>query len=155
MEPIQWTTDLEIGIDVIDGQHRRIVDYINELQRVTEGSDRRVVARVIDDLIDYTYSHFAFEEALMEEADYDSLPIHRKTHAAFCTRIEDFKQRSQSGEPVAGPLAELLRTWLLRHIMSDDASYAELVRQKMPRIRRQDQGSWLDKAIRRFFTSSG
>jgi hemerythrin len=90
----------------------------------------------------------------MEEADYDSLPIHRKTHEAFCSRIEDFKRRAQSGEAVEGPLAELLRTWLLRHIMSDDTSYAELVRRKMPRIRQQDQGSWLDKTIRRFFANT-
>jgi hemerythrin len=154
MQPIQWSKELEIGIDVIDGQHRRIVDYINELQQVTGDTDRPVVRRVIDDLIDYTYSHFAFEEALMEEADYDSLPIHRKTHEAFCSRIEDFKRRAQSGEAVEGPLAELLRTWLLGHIMSDDTSYAELVRRKMPRIRRQDQGSWLDKTIRRFFANA-
>jgi hemerythrin len=154
MQPIQWSKELEIGIDVIDGQHRRIVDYINELQQVTGDTDRPVVRRVIDDLIDYTYSHFAFEEALMEEADYDSLPIHRKTHEAFCSRIEDFKRRAQSGEAVEGPLAELLRTWLLRHIMSDDTSYAELVRRKMPRIRRQDQGSWLDKTMRRFFANT-
>jgi hemerythrin len=154
MQPIQWRKELEIGIDVIDGQHRRIVDYINELQQVSGDTDRPVVRRVIDDLIDYTYSHFAFEEALMEEAEYDSLPIHRKTHEAFCSRIEDFKRRAQAGEAVEGPLAELLRTWLLRHIMSDDASYAELVRQKMPRIRQQDQGSWLDKTIRRFFANA-
>lgn len=154
MQPIQWSKELEIGIDVIDGQHRRIVDYINELQQVTGDTDRPVVRRVIDDLIDYTYSHFAFEEALMEEADYDSLPIHRRTHEAFCSRIEDFKRRAQSGEAVEGPLAELLRTWLLRHIMSDDTSYAELVRRKMPRIRQQDQGSWLDKTIRRFFANT-
>ena len=154
MQPIEWSSELEIGIDVIDGQHRRIVDYINELQRVTDEENDPVTRRVINDLIDYTYSHFAFEEALMEEADYDSLPIHRKTHEAFCSRIEDFKRRSEAGEAVAQPLGDLLRTWLLRHIMSDDESYAELVKEKMPRIRRQDKGSWLDQSLRRFFGPS-
>ncbi len=151
MSPIEWTSELEIGIDVIDGQHRRIVDYINELQPLTEDADNAVTARVINDLIDYTYSHFAFEEALMEEAGYDSLPIHRKTHEAFCARIEDFKQRAAAGEAVAAPLGDLLRTWLLGHIMSDDTSYADLVKQKMPRIRRQEGGAWIGSAVRRFF----
>jgi len=30
---IEWTNDLNTGIDVIDSQHKRIVDYINELER--------------------------------------------------------------------------------------------------------------------------
>ena len=28
---ITWTPDLSVGIDVIDGQHQRIVEYINML----------------------------------------------------------------------------------------------------------------------------
>lgn len=30
--PITWTTELDTGINVIDQQHRRIVDYINALE---------------------------------------------------------------------------------------------------------------------------
>ena len=151
MPHIDWTPELEIGIDVIDGQHHRIVDYINELGEVADDRDRQTVGRVIGDLIDYTFSHFAFEEALMEEAGYDSLAIHQNTHEAFRRRIDDFKQRFDGGEDVAQPLATLLKTWLIEHIMSDDVSYAGLVREKMPVIRSSDGGSWLGKALRRFF----
>ena len=151
MAHIEWTPELEIGIDVIDGQHHRIVDYINELTDIAAGGERTVVGRVISDLIDYTFSHFAFEEALMEEAGYDSLSIHQNTHEAFRRRIADFKQRFEAGEAVAEPLAELLRTWLVSHIMSDDVSYAGLVREKWPGIRSGDGGNWLGKAIKRFF----
>ena len=151
MPHIEWTPDLEIGIDVIDGQHRRIVDYINILDEVAGEPDRPKVGRVINDLVDYTFSHFAFEEALMEEAGYPSLSIHQGTHDAFRRRVEDFRQRFENGEDVAQPLAGLLQTWLISHIMSDDTSYAGLVREKMPGIHATDGGSWLGKAIRRFF----
>jgi hemerythrin len=151
MPQIQWTSDLEIGIGVIDGQHRRIVDYINALDASDGGTDRATVARVLDDLIDYTYSHFAFEEALMEEAGYEYLSIHQKTHQAFVTRVDGLKQRFNDGEDVAADVAELLRTWLISHIMNDDTSYAPVVREMMPRIEAKDQGSWLGRAVRRFF----
>lgn len=151
MALIEWTDELEIGIKVIDGQHRRIVDYINDLDTYQKTEDREGVSRVFQDLVDYTYSHFAFEEALMEEAGYDALAIHQSTHQAFCGRVDALKQRFVDGEDVAGDLTELLRTWLISHIMSDDTSYSGMVKEKMPRIEDQQNGNWLGNAIKRFF----
>lgn len=31
MSYMKWTSDLELGIEVIDNQHRRIVEYMNDL----------------------------------------------------------------------------------------------------------------------------
>lgn len=67
---ILWTDDLNTGIDVIDRQHRRIVDYINDLELAKAKQDREAVGKVLDELVDYTLSHFAFEESLQEEAGY-------------------------------------------------------------------------------------
>lgn len=151
MAQIEWTRGLEIGIGVIDGQHRRIVDYINTLDDVSQIPDREVVRQVIGDLIDYTFSHFAFEEALMEEAEYEYLTIHQNTHKAFCERIDHFRKRFDDGEEVAEHLAELLRNWLVSHIMSDDESYAAVVKEKLPRIEAKNQGNWLGNTVKRFF----
>lgn len=151
MPQIEWTRELEIGIGVIDGQHRRIVDYINALEAIEGDGAHRTVARVIDDLIDYTYSHFAFEEALMEEAGYEYLSIHQQTHRAFIDRVNELKQRFDNGDDVAADVADLLRTWLISHIKSDDSSYAGIVRERMPGITDKDQGSWLGRTVRKFF----
>ncbi|MDJ0741101.1 MAG: bacteriohemerythrin [Gammaproteobacteria bacterium] len=151
MQSIHWNADLEIGISVIDGQHRRIVDYINALHAIGDRGDRRVVGAVLHDLVDYTYSHFAFEEALMEEADYPLLAVHQETHVAFRDRVDGLQRRFDSGDEVVGELAELLKTWLLGHIAEDDRSYADLVREKLPRIERRQRGGWLGNAVQRFF----
>jgi len=42
-------------------------------------SDKESVRRVLDDLIDYTMSHFAFEESLQEEAGYKYAKPHKKS----------------------------------------------------------------------------
>ena len=65
---VSWTADLSVGIEAIDDQHRRIVDYINELHEASQNDDRNVVGRIIDDLMEYTVSHVSFEEAMMERA---------------------------------------------------------------------------------------
>ncbi|MCB1723520.1 MAG: bacteriohemerythrin [Gammaproteobacteria bacterium] len=151
MPSVEWNPGFEIGIAVIDGQHRRIVDYINTLHDLGPTADRRHVAHVIDDLVDYTYSHFAFEEALMEEAGYVHLAVHCKTHEAFRQRLDDLQGRFNDGDDIAGELGKMLVTWLLRHIASDDISYAPVVRERMPGITQKNDGSWLKQAIGRFF----
>jgi len=65
---IEWTEDLNTGIQVIDSQHHRIVQYINKLYDIQNTHDRKQVEQVLDELVDYTLSHFAFEESLMEAA---------------------------------------------------------------------------------------
>lgn len=151
MSYLVWTDELEIGIGVIDGQHRRIVDYINQLYDSSDCSDRQTVARVIADLVDYTYSHFAFEETLMEEAGYEFLSVHQQTHRAFSNRLGVLKQQFDEGGDVTATLSALLKIWLVEHIMHDDQSYAGHVRERMLRIEAKDQGAWLTDKLRRFF----
>lgn len=84
---IVWEHKLDTGIDVIDAQHRRIVDYINDLEVAKNKGDTKLVHEVIEQLIDYTQSHFGFEEAMMEEAGYTFLKPHKKVHELFISRL--------------------------------------------------------------------
>lgn len=36
----KWDASLSVGLDVIDNQHRRIVEYINELNAAIHDHDR-------------------------------------------------------------------------------------------------------------------
>ena len=63
--PIIWNDTLNTGISVIDSQHRRIVAYINALEEARSAKDRAQVGQIIEQLVDYTQSHFGFEESLM------------------------------------------------------------------------------------------
>ncbi len=151
MPHIEWTDELEIGINVIDGQHRRIVDYINRLYELGDDPDRGQVAEIIELMVDYTLSHFAFEEALMEEAGYQYLHVHQNTHRSFTDRITGLRERFGKGEEVAKDLADLLNAWLLNHIISDDISYASQVKTTMLGIDDQREGNWVSTAVARFF----
>src|SRR5574343_1375967 len=118
MAYLEWSEDLDTGITVIDDQHRRIVAMINQLDDAQRTANKAKVGTVIDELIDYTVSHFAFEEAMLEEAGYVFTKAHKRVHALFIKRVEDYRQRFTSGEDIADELKGLLGRWLFSHIRS-------------------------------------
>ncbi len=145
MAHLVWTSELDIGIEVIDNQHRRIVDYINALYDASLTGDRTQTGMVIEQLIEYTLSHFAFEEELQEQAGYPFVKAHQKVHQLFARRVSEFQQRYELGEDVAEPLLTLLRTWLINHIRRDDADYSELVKTNVLQIQPEKNKSWFKR----------
>jgi len=129
MAYFEWTSDLDTRIPVIDRQHRRIVDYINRLAGAIDAGSRDDVGEVLEELVDYTMTHFAFEEELMEMVDHPYIETHRRTHKLFADKMESYKARFQGGEDVAPELNATLRSWLINHIKHDDGDYAAAVRE--------------------------
>jgi hemerythrin len=126
--PIVWNPSLDTGIEVIDSQHRRIVTYLNALEAAKNTKDPSRIGQIIEQLIDYTQSHFGFEESLMEEAGYRFLKPHQKVHGLFIRRVESFMVRAAKGENIASELHSMLSTWLLNHIAHEDRDYAAAVK---------------------------
>ena len=156
---LTWSDDLSVGVDVIDNQHKRIVEYINELHEARLKRDKNAIAHVIEELVDYTLSHFSFEEAMMEEAHYRFLAPHKKVHELFVRRVSEFQQRFKLGEDfeaVAGDMQNTLITWLMNHIKREDMDYGATVRtflgdeSKKPGDAKEESG-WLGGMLRRFF----
>ncbi|MCW9013901.1 MAG: bacteriohemerythrin [Gammaproteobacteria bacterium] len=145
MAHIQWTDELNTDIQVIDSQHHRIVEYINALDDISASHDRNEVERVLGELVDYTLSHFAFEESLMEDSGYPFINGHKRVHELFVKRVGDFQQRFKMGEDITEELLTVLKSWLVNHIKSDDNDYAETVRNNMNNVNESKKEGWLKK----------
>ncbi|RJG40331.1 bacteriohemerythrin [Motilimonas pumila] len=143
-----WHVSLNTGIDVIDEQHRRIMLHINDLHQAVETADQSAIGNVLDELVDYTLSHFAFEEGLMAQANYPMLEPHKQVHQQFINKVENFKLRFLQGEDVSQELLTMLHRWLINHIQNEDADYVKSVNDN---IVQQGQGlaakntSWLKR----------
>ncbi|RFF51317.1 bacteriohemerythrin [Xanthomonas campestris] len=152
MALLVWQDELNTGIEVIDHQHRRIVEMINHLQVAQTGLQRSAVSDVIDELIDYTLSHFAFEGELMEEAGYPFSHAHQRVHAVFAKRVGDYRLRFQAGEDISDELRNMLSRWLFNHIRGDDQAYAPQVIAHLDQFSRTHQhGTWLGRTLKRLF----
>ncbi|QIL79859.1 bacteriohemerythrin [Diaphorobacter sp. HDW4A] len=128
MALLVWLPELDTGIDEIDKQHRRIVEYINKLHELRTTHDREELGEVIGEMVDYTLSHFVFEEALMENAGYLFSGPHKKVHELFAKRVALFQARFDAGEDVTAELHGMLSRWLFNHIRNEDHGYVDAAR---------------------------
>ena len=119
-----WTSNLNTGIEAIDKQHRMIVEYINQLDDAkAAGGKKDMIAKVINNLVDYTISHFEYEERMLELAEYPFLKAHKNVHQLFIRRLGGYQERFKRGENITEELHTLMFNWLFGHIKHDDMDY--------------------------------
>ena len=144
------------GIDAVDDQHQRLVNMVTQLDTVrktyypTMKHKQKAVGEVVSEMIDYTISHFAFEESLMEDANYKFFKAHQRIHELFIKRAGEYKERWSSGEDIVDELYDVLHRWLFNHIHNDDRAFAPSVKKRIKELDRANSG-WLGRMLRRFF----
>lgn len=125
MALLVWVPELDTGIPEIDRQHRRIVDYINRLYELRSTHDREALGDVIGEMVDYTLSHFVFEESLMESSGYLFSGPHKKVHELFTRKVAEMQSRFDAGEDVTDEMHGMLSRWLFNHIRNEDHGYVD------------------------------
>ena len=152
MPHIEWTDDLNTNISVIDSQHRRIVDFINQLYDAQANHNKALADEVISDLVDYTISHFSFEENILEQANYPFVEPHKKVHQLFIKKVNQFVERSQAGEDVTDELLIVLKRWLINHIKTEDHDYVDSVGRNLSHMMdKEEKKGGLAGLLSRFF----
>ena len=149
---MKWVQDYNTGIDVIDDQHKRILDFINQIDDVSDQKDRAQIKQILDNIIDYTQSHFTFEESLQEEAGYKYRVPHKRVHDLFIKRIEGYRDRFEQGQSIENELHEVLSKWLINHIQHDDADYVGSVKTNMMGIISENEKKKGKNWFARFFS---
>jgi hemerythrin len=132
MPVIEWSSELSIGVEEIDAQHREVVRLINELgEAMRLGKSREVLGKVLEGLVAYTHVHFATEEAYFRKFGYEGRAEHEKEHAEFVEKVADFKKRFEEGQVgLSIRMMGFLSDWLVSHIQGSDQEYAPLFREK-------------------------
>ena len=159
MSKVIWIDRYNTGIAEIDTQHRQIVDYLNQLNDARMRGSVKQVKDVIEGIVDYTLSHFSFEEALMAEAKYPFAGAHKSVHESFIKRVEKFQVRFKDGEDIFEEFYDVLKRWLVNHIQRDDAAYVRSIKAHLASLNKVEpvvvdtklQGSWITRAVKKFF----
>ena len=127
-----WTKNYELGINAIDAQHKRIVDFINELDDIAnlpESNDRKEnLQRVLGEVNKYIESHFGYEEVLLEKVGYPDSDRHKKVHALFGKRHKGYTKLIEREGNIAAEIGAALEQWLMYHIRVEDAGWARYIR---------------------------
>lgn len=121
-----WSDELKVGIEEIDEQHRWLVEQTNILHdALARDSEAGILGEILECLVDYTMNHFIVEEELFSRLGYPEGEAHKAQHDRFCSRVMDLLQRHEAGETVGLQALELLKNWLVHHILTVDKAYVE------------------------------
>jgi hemerythrin-like metal-binding protein len=126
MEFMTWTSDLSVGVAVLDDDHKKLIGIINQLHfGITAGHDKEVLGAVLGQLVNYTKFHFAREEEMLLAAGYQAMPSHLTEHEKFIRQISNVQARlkSSSAAMLDLELMDFLRDWLFSHILVSDKKY--------------------------------
>ncbi|MGN0298561.1 MAG: bacteriohemerythrin [Lachnospiraceae bacterium] len=117
------------GNEMIDSQHKELIEKINRLMESVElGNDQQVALKTLDYLMDYTQFHFGAEEKLQEEIGYPALAEHKKEHAKLVQVVNDLHELLEEDgvtQNFADRVNENVIEWLYTHIKGFDRSVAE------------------------------
>jgi hemerythrin-like metal-binding protein len=129
-----WSDNLTTGIDIVDQQHRGLVDLINEAGPLLARSSHehlQDIGPLLQRLLDYAAVHFQTEEGLMASHGVHPrvLQHHQQTHAGFVQKVQEMVSSFSSCKGVTGSeLLSFLASWLVLHILGEDQAMARQLR---------------------------
>ncbi|GAB4177975.1 MAG: bacteriohemerythrin [Calditrichia bacterium] len=130
MALIEWNDTLSVKVHEIDLQHKKLVALINELNdAMRQGKGKEVVGKIINDLINYTLTHFQTEEKYFDRFDYPETESHKKEHANFVSKVSEFQDKFEKGSfSLSIEVLNFLSNWLRSHIKGTDMKYSQFFR---------------------------
>lgn len=125
MPIITWSDNLSVNVSEMDRQHRKLIDMINELfDAMSSGKGRDVIGKVLDGLTEYTKTHFASEERMMQLHNYPELSTQQSEHAKLTQQVIDLQAKFKGGSfTITLETMSFLKDWLQNHILQNDKKY--------------------------------
>lgn len=123
---VEWKDGYSVGIDSIDQQHKKLLSLINQLQTAVDYSTgEQFEQEALDELVDYTKTHFTYEEGLMRDNDYPDFEPHKAQHEKMFNKVgEVLAEYEKDHDTAMSNTAEYLKDWLINHINGTDKEYS-------------------------------
>lgn len=128
---INWSRTYSVGVTQMDSEHQRLIDIINNLYAAMRaGRSKDAIGSILDELIDYTKTHFAHEEKLMREVGYDGFDEQKRLHEALVSQAMEIQQKFRNGTALGQEVMTFLKGWLINHIQGTDKKYGPVMNKK-------------------------
>ena len=132
MALVKWNDSYSVQNVAMDKQHQHLFDLINELHdAMGQGKGKDVLPKVFANLVNYTQTHFADEEALLQKHSYPGLVVQKRQHADLITQVSELIKKFETGDFAASQKTrDFLKQWLIDHIQEHDKKYGTFLNQK-------------------------
>ena len=125
---IVWRPEYDLGIPIIDEQHRGIVSTINSLYFGMQNKHgESMLAPIIGMVREYTRIHFDIEEDFQRKCEYPMASHHSKLHNELTKTLSTIGKDSISHrDPYE--FMEFLKKWWIDHICHKDRDFLNFFR---------------------------
>ncbi|MFO7801800.1 MAG: diguanylate cyclase [Desulfovermiculus sp.] len=129
-----WNESFLVGISMVDEQHRKLVDLINNVGEVALSKDQLDPEKLKEAsmaMLEYTRIHFSDEEAMIKSVGLSPTYIqyHQGLHKNFVEEAELMASRAENLSPEqAEQMLGYLVEWLAYHILGVDQGMARQIR---------------------------
>lgn len=129
---MDWSDSLSVGVKAMDEQHKKLLNLINSLyQSMKEGKTHEIMMQCLDDLVNYTATHFASEEKLIHSNGFPIFDDHKKIHEKLVSQVLAFQAKARRKEADIGiEILQFLKNWLITHICGEDKKYGKFLNSK-------------------------
>ncbi|MCL6269459.1 hemerythrin family protein [Sansalvadorimonas sp. 2012CJ34-2] len=125
---IVWKDEYNLGVNIIDEQHRGLISTINSFfYSIQEGDGIKVAKPAVRILNEYVKIHFDTEEALLKKMNYPDLDAHMAQHRQLMEKTNEIALKIKT-EHDAWELMPFLKKWWIDHILEEDQKFIDLYR---------------------------
>ena len=123
---IVWKPEYDLGIHIIDEQHRGIVTIINSLYYGAQSRCiKNILAPTIGMLHSYADIHFQTEEFFLDTIKYPEAANHRLLHQSYTSKLAGV-EREISVDKDPHQLMDFIKSWWLGHICEEDMLFRDV-----------------------------
>jgi hemerythrin len=132
MAIITWSSELSVNVKEIDDQHKKLIEMMSSLHEgMLQGKGKVALAKILQDLAEYTVYHFATEERYMRKYGYVHLDPHKEEHEDFIKKVNEFIEGYRANHlGLSIEVMNFLKEWLTEHIKGSDKGYVALFNAK-------------------------
>jgi len=92
MNNLEWHDFLEIGINFIDDDHKKILKILQDTKYAIESGKDNECIILLTSLLNEARDHFSREEAYLLKVKYPDLEIHKKYHKELLIKADTTKR---------------------------------------------------------------
>ncbi len=119
---LQWRDQLSVGNEVIDTDHKYLIEIINKAEISLKANNHYELTAVFDELMRYGKAHFEREELIAKAVNYPKTDQLHASHCKLFTALDKFKEEIGStwSDVASTHFTTLLRDWLIQHVIKED-----------------------------------
>lgn len=121
---LEWRPEYETGNASIDHEHQQIIRLLNQLfAALQENAGPAPVLESLAQVLAGISAHFALEETIMRQRNYDHYGEHKASHERLLDEIRDIMDDFELGffSGLNAQLRKRLEDWFVEHFKSMDA----------------------------------